>query len=135
MKKGKLINSELSYVVSKMGHTQKIAIGDCGLPIPKEIKRIDLALMPGIPKFIDVFDAINSELDIQKVYLAPESKTECPQLVKYLKIKLPDYVEIVYLESHEQLKDMLLDTEAVVRSGECTPYANVILESRVNFSD
>ena len=33
MKKGKLLNSEISSVISQMGHTDSLTIGDCGLPI------------------------------------------------------------------------------------------------------
>lgn len=135
MKKGMLLNAELSHVIAKMGHFQKIAIADCGLPIPKDVERIDLALMPGIPRLIDVFDAITSELDIQKIYFAKESKKECPLLIERLRNKLSEDIEFVYLDSHEQLKQMLNETVAVVRTGECTPYANIILESRVDFSN
>lgn len=52
MKKTKMINSELSYVISQMGHTNSLTIGDCGLPIPKKSKRIDLALTHNVPTFI-----------------------------------------------------------------------------------
>ena len=44
MKKSALLNSELSYVIAKMGHTDTLTVGDCGLPIPQETQRIDLAL-------------------------------------------------------------------------------------------
>ena len=44
MRKTKLINSEVSYIVSKMGHTDSLTIGDCGLPITTKVDRIDLAL-------------------------------------------------------------------------------------------
>ena len=51
MKKGVCLNSEISYTISRMGHFDTIAIGDAGLPIPSEVKRIDLAVSPGIPAF------------------------------------------------------------------------------------
>lgn len=44
MKKTALLNSELSYVIAKMGHTDTLTVGDCGLPIPQETQRIDLHL-------------------------------------------------------------------------------------------
>ena len=37
-----------------MGHTDRICIGDCGLPIPNETEKIDLALMKfGQPRFLE----------------------------------------------------------------------------------
>ncbi|MFQ6033933.1 MAG: RbsD/FucU domain-containing protein, partial [Candidatus Bipolaricaulia bacterium] len=41
-------------------------------------------------------------------------------------------IEIVELP-HEELKGMLSKVKAVIRTGEATPYANVILESGVSF--
>ncbi len=51
MKKSTLLNSELSYLVATLGHTDEITICDAGLPIPDEVTRIDLALTHGVPSF------------------------------------------------------------------------------------
>jgi len=53
VKKTILINSRLSEVIASMGHTDTIAIADSGLPIPKGVERIDLALTRDIPRFLD----------------------------------------------------------------------------------
>ena len=42
MKRNGIINADISRVMSYMGHTDTIAVGDCGLPIPDETERIDL---------------------------------------------------------------------------------------------
>ncbi len=54
MKKNGIINADISRVLSYMGHTDTLAVGDCGLPIPEETERIDLALKLGVPSFMDV---------------------------------------------------------------------------------
>jgi D-ribose pyranase len=133
LKKGKLINDRVSAAVARMGHTQQIAIGDCGLPIPGNVERIDLAVTPGIPAFLDVLDAVLAELDVQKVYLATESKTACPEHLKKILERFGADVEIEYFP-HEELKKSLEHTVAVIRTGECTSFSNIILESRVDFS-
>ena len=51
MKKGTLLNSEISYLISRLGHTDAIVVGDAGLPIPDSTQRIDLALTHGVPGF------------------------------------------------------------------------------------
>lgn len=48
MKKGVLLNSSISSVIARLGHTDKITIADAGLPIPSSVERIDLALTQGI---------------------------------------------------------------------------------------
>ena len=106
MKKTKMINSELSYVISQMGHTNSLTIGDCGLPIPNETKRIDLALTHNVPTFIQTLD----------VYEA-------------IKKRIANLIEV----SHEEFKVLTKDSKAVVRTGEYSPYANIILKSGVVF--
>ena len=54
MKKNGIINADISRVLSYMGHTDTLAVGDCGLPIPDETERIDLALKLGVPSFMEV---------------------------------------------------------------------------------
>ena len=58
MKKNGILNSDISRVLSYMGHTDQICIGDCGLPVPEETERIDLALRFGQPAFMDVLETV-----------------------------------------------------------------------------
>jgi D-ribose pyranase len=55
MKKTTLINSEISYVISKLGDGDSIVIADSGLSIPDQVRRIDMAVKKGVPAFMDVF--------------------------------------------------------------------------------
>lgn len=131
MKKTGLLNSQISEVISKMGHTDEIAIGDCGLPIPEEAQRIDLALTRNIPTFIDTLKAVLLELEVQEVKIAEETKIQSPELYKEI-IDLLGDVKISFI-THEELKLELKNCKAVVRTGEQTPYANIILQSGVVF--
>lgn len=121
-----------------MGHKDSLTIADAGLPIPKEVQRIDLALSQGIPKFVEVLKTILEELEIEKIILAQEIREKSPELhqkilqqIKKLE-KGERQIEIVYLP-HEEFKKRTKDTRAVIRTGEFTPYANVILVSGVLF--
>ncbi len=40
MKKTKVINSDISRVIAQMGHFDKLSIGDAGMPVPKEQKKL-----------------------------------------------------------------------------------------------
>ena len=81
MKKTKMINSELSYTISKVGHTDSLTIGDCGLPIPDETERIDLAVKFGVPTFMDVLKAVGDDMKIEKIVLAEEIKENNPKVL------------------------------------------------------
>ena len=124
MRKTSLLNSNLSSVISKMGHTDMLAIGDCGLPIPKETERIDLALIKGVPGFIETLKAILEELQVEEVLIAKETEKVSPELFTEIKEIIKD-TKITFI-SHGELKKELKDCKAVVRTGEQTPYANII---------
>lgn len=131
MRKTPLLNSEISSVISRMGHTDMIAIGDSGLPIPDETKRIDLALVKGLPSFMDTLNAMLEELQVEEVIIASETAEASPKVFEDVKKAIGD-VKITFT-SHEELKKKLKECKAVVRTGEQTPYANIILKSGVVF--
>ncbi|MBX9137566.1 MULTISPECIES: D-ribose pyranase [unclassified Clostridium] len=131
MRKTSLLNSNLSSVISKMGHTDMLAIGDCGLPIPNETERIDLALVAGIPTFLETLKVTLMELEVEEVLIAQETKEVSPNTLNEIKNIIGD-VKITFI-SHEELKGKLKECKAVVRTGEQTPYANIILKSGVVF--
>ena len=135
MKKTGIINADISRVLSYMGHTDKIAVGDCGLPIPEETERIDLALRLGTPRFMEVLEAVLDDMVIEKVVLAEEIKENNPALLAEIQNLLKERELQVPVEfiSHVQLKEETKSCRAVIRSGENTPYANIILQSACIF--
>jgi len=130
MKKNGILNSEISSVLARMGHTDYIVIADCGLPIPDETKRIDLALTSGIPSFKDVLNIILADFVADKATLALEVKEHNPEL--YNVVKRMEQFDLDYV-THEEFKLMTKKAKAVIRTGECSPYANIILHSGVIF--
>lgn len=80
MKKSGILNADISRVLSYMGHTDTIAVGDCGLPVPEETERIDLALVKGMPSFMDVLKAVSADMKIEKIVLAEEIKEKNPEV-------------------------------------------------------
>ena len=67
MKKAGILNSDISRVLSYLGHTDTICIGDCGLPIPDEVERIDLALCFGEPTFMRTLEIVAADMKIEKI--------------------------------------------------------------------
>ncbi|HSQ87392.1 D-ribose pyranase [Romboutsia sp.] len=131
MRKTKLINSEISYTISKMGHTDSLTIGDCGLPIPENVNRIDLALKYGVPTFLETLDTILEELCVEEIIIASEIKEKNVEMYKEISKRFEN-IKINEV-SHEEFKNLTKESKAVVRSGECSPYANIILKSGVVF--
>ena len=127
MKENGILNSEISKRLSDLGHTDLIAVGDCGLPIDLD-KKIDLALKLGEPKFIDVLEVLLEDFGCEQYILASEIKKENPDQEVAIKNLLED-VPSDYI-SHEDFKKKLDDVKFVIRTGENTPYSNIILKSK-----
>lgn len=130
MKKGAVLNTQVSSVIADMGHFDLLGIGDAGMPVPTETKKIDLAVTKGLPQFIDVLQNVLTELQVQKIYLAEEIKTDNPQQLTAIKKMIDVPIEFI---PHAQMKQDLTKTKAFIRTGEATPYSNILLESGVTF--
>jgi len=131
MKKTQLLNADISAAVAMMGHTDMLAIGDCGLPIPDSTMRIDLALKKGVPGFLETLETVLTELCVEKVTIAAEILEKNTELYHRL-TEIFENTEIVMV-SHEELKELTGRCVAVIRTGEFKPYANIILHSGVTF--
>lgn len=131
MKKSGILNSNISSVIATMGHTDALTICDAGLPIPDGTKRIDLALSRNSPGFLETLNVILMELEVEKVIIASEMATKSPKLYQeILKTFTSDKIISV---THEEFKHLTKESKAIVRTGEFTPYANIILVSGVIF--
>lgn len=129
MYKTGILNSEISKVLSDLGHTDQIIIADCGLPVPQGVKKIDLALEFGKPSFLEVFHLIKNHMVIEQVTIANEMIKQNDEL--YIQL-IAENVDI-NTKPHEQLKVDSTQVKAVIRTGEAKPYANAILKSGVLF--
>ncbi|WP_219838078.1 D-ribose pyranase [Paenibacillus sp. R14(2021)] len=131
MKKIGIINSEISRVISELGHTDMIVIADSGLPILPGVKRIDLALKCGVPSFLETLETVLTEMQVEKYTIASEMKHVSPGLLEPTERLLAGAAADSI--SHEAFKALTREAKAVIRTGEFTPYANIILHAGVTF--
>ena len=132
MKKNGILNSEISKCLSDLGHTDYITISDCGLPIPKDAKRIDLALKFGVPSFLETLEEIYKDMKVEKIILAKEIKSENKSILEGIFNILGNEIEVEFV-SHSKFKELTKDSKAVIRTGEASPFANIILVSNCIF--
>jgi D-ribose pyranase len=125
VKKTTLLNRELSAAVAGMGHTDLILVADAGHPIPDTVNRIDLAVRPGLPRTVDVLDAILTELSVEAYYLSAEMESASPDLWDgYARIMAPSERRVL---PHAEFRRLVPTVKYAVRTGEYSPYANIIL--------
>ncbi len=131
MKKIGTLNQPLSSVIAGMGHLDTLVVADAGLPIPAGPLRIDLALKEGLPAFLETFMVVLAELEVERAIVAEELVTVSAALYRQVKELLGDIpLEIV---PHVKFKEQTRAAQAIVRTGEFTPYANIILVAGVVF--
>jgi D-ribose pyranase len=139
MKKSTLINSDISYAIAKMGHNDMLTICDSGLPIPKGVQRIDVAIKKGVPTFLETLETILEELRIEEIIIAKQTKEVSPHIFQEImeivkSIEVDENIKIRITEiDHEEFKGVTKESSCIVRTGEYTPYANIILKSGVVF--
>jgi D-ribose pyranase len=126
-----ILNQPISAVIAGLGHMDTLVIADAGLPIPPETQRIDLALTEGIPSFLDTLRVVLMEMEVERAIVAEEMLDASPQVYEAIKEMLGDVpIETV---THLIFKEQTRSARAVIRTGEFTPYANVILAAGVMF--
>jgi len=142
-----IINSDLIRIMGRMGHGDLLAITDRGFPFPLHdfTKTVDLSVTKGIPGFLDVVKPMIENFEIEEVIIAKETKEMNPEVYKALleivgkkKNKGKD-LRITYIP-HDEFKDLVLHggerqkpVACFVKTGEFSPYANIILVSGVPF--
>lgn len=133
MKKNGVLNSEISKVLADLGHTDEVIIADCGLPVPDGVKKIDLALKQGKPLFMDVVEVVLADMKVEQALLAEEIKEQNDAVHQEVLKQLDQEGADVSYVSHEAFKERSKKAKAIIRTGEVTPYANVILQAGVIF--
>lgn len=129
MKKHGILNPALAAGLARLGHTQTVVITDCGLPLPSDAHVVDLTLVQGIPALADVLGAVLDELVIEGVVLASEAVGTVVEAWVHDRIGGVSVTTV----PHEHFKELLAHASLIVRTGEATPYANVILTCSVPF--
>lgn len=131
MKRTGLLHPALCHLLARLGHTDTVVVADAGLPIPEGPERIDLAFLPGLPGFLAVVEGLLAEMVVEEAVVARELAERSPEMEQALADRLGSVPQRAV--PHTVLKDLCHGARAVVRTGECTPFANVILRSGVPF--
>ncbi|AOS66160.1 D-ribose pyranase [Actinoalloteichus hymeniacidonis] len=129
MKRSGILHAELSGALARLGHTDKVVVADCGLPIPAGPTLIDLAFRFGVPSFLEVLDGLLAEVVVEGAVVAGELAAGNPVIASGVAERLGETEQV----QHEEFKSLVAGAALVIRTGEATPYANVILRCGVPF--
>ncbi|WP_431802518.1 D-ribose pyranase [Halobacillus andaensis] len=131
MKKQGILNREIASVLARLGHTDTIVIADCGLPVPDGVKCIDVSLSIGEPGLVQVLTKVMEDMEIEAATIAQEMESKNAPVFNKLQDCLSG-IEVQQLP-HEQFKKDAKQSKMIIRTGEATPYSNVMLHAGVIF--
>jgi D-ribose pyranase len=127
MKKGGILHPGLCELLAATGHTDYITISDRGFPVPAGPRRIDLALVDDVPTVLDVLRAVAAEWSLDRVIITQEMIHVSPDRVAEIRAIVGD-VPLQVL-SHLEFKHLAATANGTIRTGDTTPYANIIIVS------
>lgn len=127
MKKSGILNRHLAGGLAHLGHTDLAVVCDAGLPIPEGPLVVDLAFRAGVPRFAEVLHGILDEIVVEAASAASEVRERNPETTALLDGLFPELETI----PHEEFKARTQGARLVVRTGEVTPYSNVLLQCGV----
>jgi D-ribose pyranase len=123
-----IINPAINSLLSRVRHTDTLIVSDWGFPYMAGVETVDISLMAGIPRIVDVLHAIRMNFNCGRGVMATEFREWCSAETLHLYEKALEGVSIAW-EPHAVLKSRAKGVVGIIRTGDTTRFGNVLLES------
>jgi D-ribose pyranase len=123
-----ILNPLIHSLLARTRHTNTLVIADRGFPFWPGLETIDLSLVDGIPSVPQVVEAVLANWKAGQVFMAEEFRTVNDEATQQRFAAALHDVPRTF-EPHLALKRRVPQAIGLIRTGEITPYANLILES------
>ncbi len=128
MLKTGILNPAINSLLSRVRHTNTLVIADRGFPFWPQIETVDISLVDGIPRVLDVLAAIRANFTAGRAFMAEELRTQNDAATRAGFERALAGVPVAF-EPHAEFKKRGPAAIGLIRTGDTTQYANVILES------
>lgn len=128
MKEIGILNAEISYAISKLGHMDEMMVVDAGFPIPQGVNTVDLSLDVNVPTVLQVLEVLLKYFSVEKIIMSNQTNQTSPTKFKSIAEKFDKSVEVEIME-HSDLKLRSKGVKLIIRTGDFTAYSNVLLVS------
>jgi D-ribose pyranase len=128
MLKSGILNPQLLSLLARVRHTNALVIADRGCPFWPQIETVDLSLVDDVPTVLQVLAAIRPVFHAAQACMAREFRTHNPAAVRAEFTKALTGIPTAY-EPHVAFKKRVPAAIGLIRTGDTTPYANMILVS------
>jgi D-ribose pyranase len=123
-----ILNPSINSLLSRTRHTNILVIADRGFPFWPQIETIDLALVDNIPTVLDVLLALRPNFVIGRVAMAEEFLKHNTAETQTLFRSALEGLSLDF-EPHITFKKRVPNAIGLIRTGDTTQYANMIIES------
>ena len=128
MLKTGILNPQINWLLSRVRHTNTLVLADRGFPFWPMIETVDISLVDDVPTVLAVLRAIRPNFQIGKAWMAKEFLQQNGAKIRSAFAEALRGVKVTHLP-HIQFKKRVPRAIGLIRTGDTTPYANIILES------
>jgi D-ribose pyranase len=128
MLKTGILNPAINSLLSRVRHTNTLVIADRGFPFWPSIETVDISLVDDIPRVLDVVQAIRPIFVIGSAFMAEEFRVANLPDTQDAYMSALSGISITF-EPHIEFKKRVPRVVGLIRTGDTTQYANIILES------
>jgi len=123
-----ILNPAINSLLSRVRHTNTFIISDSGFPSYQGVETIDISLVTGIPRVVDVLDAVLANFSCTRGVMAAEFRQVSSAEVLNRYERLLTKVKIAWVP-HAELKVRVRSVLGIIRTGDATRFGNILLES------
>ncbi|MGC1377965.1 MAG: D-ribose pyranase [Anaerolineales bacterium] len=128
MLKTGILNPQINSLLARVRHTNMLVIADRGFPFWPMIETVDISLVDGIPTVLQVLAAIRPNFDISQIFMAEEFRAENSRETQARFAQTAGDIPFTF-EPHVAFKQRVPQAIGLIRTGDTTQYANMILVS------
>lgn len=123
-----ILNPAIASLLRRVRHTNTLVVADRGFPYWPMMETVDISLVDDVPTVSQVVEALLANYRIGAAWMAEEFRRENAAPVVDAFSDLLGSVSIAF-EPHVEFKKRVPGAVGLIRTGDTTQYANVILES------
>jgi D-ribose pyranase len=128
MLKTGILNPQLNSLLSRVRHTNTLVIADRGFPFWPMVETVDISLVDDVPTVLAVLRALRPNFQIGKAWMAREFLKQNSAKTRSAFAEALGGIELTH-EPHVEFKKRVPHAIGLIRTGDTTQYANIILES------
>ena len=128
MLKSGILNPHINSLLSRVRHTNTLVIADRGFPSWRGVEIVDISLVDDVPRVLEVLGAIRANFNVGRAFMAEEFQTANSKKTRLAFERALEGTSLLY-EPHIKLKERVPAAIGLIRTGDTTQYANMVLES------